>query len=356
VIVIADDLNYIKGFRYQLWCEAKAVGTRCCTIHCAAREDEVEKWNFERLKTWAQANGEKVPQEDPVGTNGQTEGATTLKTMLPESHTAIYGDKIPLISSRSRSSSLDADDGEDGVPGPGRLIEESLKSFSLADRLPVAKNEMHESESPVNERVERTSPTEPSATASFDFPPPTSRPYSLQTLRSLLMRYEPPSPFSRWDTPLFTIPASDAEPPVQAIWEALYPPRVTSFSRRGGTGEKQAEVKPNAATVLPQATGAEALQVLERVTANIVTRIMAELKEQPDLTDTGGEVSVSFGSGLGLLSIPPRTILTLPMLQRLRRRFTQIQRGGIAHGQGYVKGEKAMGEAFLRFLNAEIGS
>jgi len=31
-IVIADGLNYIKGFRYQLYCEAKAVQTPSCVV------------------------------------------------------------------------------------------------------------------------------------------------------------------------------------------------------------------------------------------------------------------------------------------------------------------------------------
>ena len=32
-IVIADGLNYIKGFRYQLYCEAKAVQTPSCVVY-----------------------------------------------------------------------------------------------------------------------------------------------------------------------------------------------------------------------------------------------------------------------------------------------------------------------------------
>ncbi|MCJ1251421.1 hypothetical protein MMC30_008654 [Trapelia coarctata] len=32
-IVVLDGMNYIKGWRYQLWCEAKAMGTGCCVIH-----------------------------------------------------------------------------------------------------------------------------------------------------------------------------------------------------------------------------------------------------------------------------------------------------------------------------------
>ena len=31
-IVIADALNYIKGFRYQLFCEAKALQTPSCVV------------------------------------------------------------------------------------------------------------------------------------------------------------------------------------------------------------------------------------------------------------------------------------------------------------------------------------
>lgn len=31
-VVIADGLNYIKGFRYQLYCEAKAVQTPSCVV------------------------------------------------------------------------------------------------------------------------------------------------------------------------------------------------------------------------------------------------------------------------------------------------------------------------------------
>lgn len=36
-IVIADGLNYIKGFRYQLYCEAKAVQTPSCVVSTLPR-------------------------------------------------------------------------------------------------------------------------------------------------------------------------------------------------------------------------------------------------------------------------------------------------------------------------------
>jgi tRNA uridine 5-carbamoylmethylation protein Kti12 len=37
-IVIADGLNYIKGFRYQLYCEAKAMQTPSCVVRAPLGE------------------------------------------------------------------------------------------------------------------------------------------------------------------------------------------------------------------------------------------------------------------------------------------------------------------------------
>ncbi|KAE8351700.1 chromatin associated protein KTI12 [Aspergillus coremiiformis] len=38
--VILDGMNYIKGYRYQLWCEAKALGTTCCVVHVGTPIDQ----------------------------------------------------------------------------------------------------------------------------------------------------------------------------------------------------------------------------------------------------------------------------------------------------------------------------
>lgn len=35
-IVVADGLNYIKGFRYQMYCEAKAVQTPSCVVRISS--------------------------------------------------------------------------------------------------------------------------------------------------------------------------------------------------------------------------------------------------------------------------------------------------------------------------------
>jgi protein KTI12 len=44
-IVIADGLNYIKGFRYQLYCEAKALSTPSCVVHIGTHADKCREIN-----------------------------------------------------------------------------------------------------------------------------------------------------------------------------------------------------------------------------------------------------------------------------------------------------------------------
>ncbi|CAE7033241.1 hypothetical protein P3342_007032 [Pyrenophora teres f. teres] len=48
-IVIADGLNYIKGFRYQLYCEAKALQTPSCVLHVGTPADRCRENNKKLL-------------------------------------------------------------------------------------------------------------------------------------------------------------------------------------------------------------------------------------------------------------------------------------------------------------------
>ncbi|KAI5370296.1 Putative protein KTI12/L-seryl-tRNA(Sec) kinase, P-loop containing nucleoside triphosphate hydrolase [Septoria linicola] len=49
-IVVADAMNYIKGFRYQLYCEAKAVQTTNCVIHIGTPAEKCRQLNDQALK------------------------------------------------------------------------------------------------------------------------------------------------------------------------------------------------------------------------------------------------------------------------------------------------------------------
>ncbi|QIW96461.1 hypothetical protein AMS68_001979 [Peltaster fructicola] len=50
-IVVADGMNYIKGFRYQLYCEAKAVQTPNCVVHIGTPTDQCRAFNEQALET-----------------------------------------------------------------------------------------------------------------------------------------------------------------------------------------------------------------------------------------------------------------------------------------------------------------
>lgn len=63
--------------------------------------------------------------------------------------------------------------------------------------------------------------------------------YETEVFENLVYRYEEPNGMTRWDRPLFTVPFDDAEPPFEAIWEAMI-----------GSDGKMKVVKPNTATIL----------------------------------------------------------------------------------------------------------
>nr|POF08156.1 protein kti12 [Quercus suber] len=48
-LVIADGMNYIKGFRYQLYCEAKAMQTPSCVVHIGTPADQCRELNARAL-------------------------------------------------------------------------------------------------------------------------------------------------------------------------------------------------------------------------------------------------------------------------------------------------------------------
>ncbi|CAD6221688.1 unnamed protein product [Miscanthus lutarioriparius] len=47
-IIIIDSLNNIKGYRYELWCLARASGVRYCVLFCDTEVDHCREWNNNR--------------------------------------------------------------------------------------------------------------------------------------------------------------------------------------------------------------------------------------------------------------------------------------------------------------------
>lgn len=58
-IVILDGANYIKGWRYQLYCEAKAVRTPHCVVHVGTPVSQAQSVNDGRLAAGGEGKGEK---------------------------------------------------------------------------------------------------------------------------------------------------------------------------------------------------------------------------------------------------------------------------------------------------------
>ncbi|KAF2278794.1 chromatin associated protein KTI12 [Westerdykella ornata] len=93
-IVIADGLNYIKGFRYQLYCEAKAVQTPSCVVkvHVGTPADKCRQINKQLLEDKDKDGGYDEEDfenlifryEEP---NGMTRWDSPLFTVLDEDKT-----------------------------------------------------------------------------------------------------------------------------------------------------------------------------------------------------------------------------------------------------------------------------
>ncbi|CAE6512383.1 unnamed protein product [Rhizoctonia solani] len=66
-ILIVDSLNYIKGFRYQMYCAAREVGVRVATVFVVATPDLCREWNQKRENRYSDATFDNLIQryEEP---------------------------------------------------------------------------------------------------------------------------------------------------------------------------------------------------------------------------------------------------------------------------------------------------
>lgn len=247
-IVVLDSGNYIKGWRYQLHCEAKNLGTASCVVHVGVPLDKCRGVNKSRLQR-RQSDDDNYPDE--VNTTG--------------GH------------------------GEDD-------------------------------------------------------------PYDAEVFEELTMRFEEPNPMARWDSPLFTIPWEDAEPPCEQLWQEL----VESIGKDG----RKRVVKPNLATVVPPTSSSSHLYELDKTTQLIVLRIIEHQNDHQE--SSGGEdLTISLDRQTLKLTLPMST-LTTPQLQRLRRQFTTLHRQqmgssgprGAGPGGGGLSQER-IGELFVGFLESQ---
>ncbi|KEZ41618.1 putative rna polymerase ii elongator complex subunit protein [Scedosporium apiospermum] len=230
-IVILDGLNYIKGWRYQLHCEAKAVRTPSVVLQIGCEVERARGVNEERLRR----------------------------------------------REKEESSEQDAPEG-----------------------------------------------------------------YEVGNWENLVFRYEEPNPMTRWDSPLFALVWDDDEERTKQVFDSLWDAIA---------GEGRKVVKPNQATVQRgrDASG-DYLYVLDRETQDIVKTVLEAQGE-----DGGGEVRIARSSSGGdddaLVVQLPGEKVGFPRLQRLRRAFIGLTRGGIGlEGVGNL-GASRIRESFVGYLN-----
>lgn len=241
-IVILDGLNYIKGWRYQLFCESKAVRTPNCILQIGCSKDKAKEVNEERLRR---------RQQD--GDNGTEAG----------------------------------DIKEDGK-------EEDEAAYEPAN------------------------------------------------WENLVFRYEEPNAMTRWDSPLFTLIWEDNEAQTRQVFDSMWD---------AVAGEGRKIIKPNQATVQrSRDSGGDYLYVLDRETQEIVKRI---LDQQGD--DGGDDISIPRGSGDDgedlVVELPAGRKIGLPQLQRLRRAYMGLHRGGIGLESVGNMGTGRIQETFVGYLN-----
>ncbi|CAJ2506063.1 Uu.00g001930.m01.CDS01 [Anthostomella pinea] len=245
-IVILDGLNYIKGWRYQLFCEAKAVRTPSCVLQVGCSRERSRLLNEARLAREAAVEGAGEARREGNDVDGDGDGGN-----------------------------------EEGAYEPANW-------------------------------------------------------------ENLVFRYEEPNAMTRWDSPLFTLIWEDGEEQAKQVFDSLWDAIA---------GDTRKVVKPNQATVQRgRDAGGDYLYVLDRETQEIVKRI---LDQQGD--EGGNDVKIPQSGANGneelVVELPAGKKIGLPQLQRLRRAFMGLNRGGIGLENVGNLGPGRIRKSFVGYLN-----
>ncbi|CAD6582441.1 MAG: hypothetical protein CYPHOPRED_002034 [Cyphobasidiales sp. Tagirdzhanova-0007] len=141
--------------------------------------------------------------------------------------------------------------------------------------------------------------------------------YTPATLDNLISRYEEPSPFVRWDSPLITIPWTDTQIPIDGICDAIF---------------KSDLRPPTQATVSAQTGTTDYLHRLESTVSSLADSLLYAQATSPG----GGSITLTVPLSSGplpsvkiSLTLPARTI-TIPTLQRMKRQFLHLHKTAAA--------------------------
>ncbi|KAL6058844.1 hypothetical protein STEG23_014915 [Scotinomys teguina] len=191
-VVILDSMNYIKGFRYELYCLARAARTPLCVVYCIR-----PFWPSRR------------PPVTGVTENRGPDVSGSWRSHAEESEKP----QVTGAVGEQRAASPVAN-GEVGPAVPRELDPEEV----LPSNLPAVVT------------LESETSAEPASSA---FPP--------ELLESLALRFESPDSRNRWDRPLFTVVGLEEPLPLAEIRAALFenrppPPHQSTQSQPLASG------------------------------------------------------------------------------------------------------------------------
>ncbi|WEW59113.1 kti12, chromatin associated [Emydomyces testavorans] len=320
-IVIVDGMNYIKGWRYQLWCESKAMATTCCVVHVGTPIDQCVENNEARLRRW----GKRQIDGQPA-----------------------------LIAEKATAASEDSEE-----PYPPELLQNLIFRYE---------------EPSTSSRWDKPLFTVPWS----DPTPPTESIWTALTGQTISNPNLLPSPNLTTASNPSPGPEQNPPPPTsKSIASTTTSPRARLHSRP--------KITPHQATQQPPTTDPSALYALEKRTSQILTHLRTFTHSHPTISsalaisNNNDNTSTTTPRGISIpipdistpLFIPASALaasptedlagaggpLALPRLQRLRRQWVGMNRAYLGQGHGKAQGSmgaEQVGEAFVRFLNGEF--
>lgn len=312
-IVILDTLNYIKGWRYQLYCEAKNVQTPFGLVQVGcpvARARGVNEARIRRLEKEQQEKEGQQKDESSKTTRKQTQTPSTTTTTTTTT-TAAAGRSAP------KSGDLHPE-----------TYQQSHQNWQQKQF-----EEESEAEGPDYEEDITLGPND------------VQEPYLPRSnWENLVFRYEEPNPMTRWDSPLFILTWTDTPDDARKVFDQIWDEVIVN--------KPQKLIRANKSTVQrDKDPGGDYLYVLEKETQDIVKRLL----EQQSEVGEGGTVRLSRSGKEGgeeMLEVElPGKKVGLPQLQRYRRAFVALNRGGIGLEAVGTLAAGRLRESFVGYLN-----
>lgn len=156
--------------------------------------------------------------------------------------------------------------------------------------------------------------------------------WDTELLNQLIQRYEEPNGQTRWDSPLFPILTSQdsIKEHFDDICTAIF---RTNDSRNNRDPLSKSLQKPNSATILKPASQTNFIQILDSETTLVVKKIMSHIKMLQSIGGSPSSTRVIVSEGITDINDDnccyidlPASAVTLPLLQRLKRQFVNLNK------------------------------